>query len=172
VTTGFVARLNSAFIKRKDKSQGGAAMFSKKPGKEEDDIKENVLFPSGVPTDKLCSTSLMDQYKLTVEIWDRVRARRQLANSFYVTINSAVVVAVWSKDSPAAGSGYVLLVGIALSVLWLLTILNYAHLSNSKSKVVYALEKHLPSAPFSAESKNPRMLPFTLPAQPVDATPA
>jgi hypothetical protein len=136
-------------------------MFSKKPGKEGDEIKESVLFPSGVPTDKLCSTSLMDQYKLTVEIWDRVRARRQLANSFYVTINSAVVVAVWSKDSPAAGSGYVLLVGIVLSVLWLLTILNYAHLSDSKSKVVRALERYLPSAPFSAEPRDPRMLPFT-----------
>jgi hypothetical protein len=100
-------------------------------------------------------------YKLTVEIWDRVRARRQLANSFYVTINSAVVVAVWSKDSPAAGSGYVLLVGIVLALLWLLTILNYAYLSDSKSKVIRALERYSPSAPFSAEPKDPRMLPFT-----------
>jgi hypothetical protein len=103
----------------------------------------------------------MDQYKLAVEIWDRVRARRQLANSFYLTINSAIIVALWGKDSPAFGSGYVALAGMIITVLWFLTILNFRSLADSKFTVICTLEKYLPSAPFRAEPRGPRSFPFT-----------
>jgi hypothetical protein len=128
---------------------------------ETDEIEERDLFPSGVPTTERDKQFLMDQYKLAVEIWDRVRARRQLANSFYVTINSAVIVALWGKESPAFGSGYVALAGMIITVLWFLTILNFRSLADSKFTVICTLEKYLPSAPFRAEPRAPRSFPFT-----------
>jgi hypothetical protein len=120
------------------------------------------LFPSGVPIAPSDRPLLMDQYKLAVELWDRTRARRQLANSFYVTINSLVIGAGWAKDSPVFGSAYICFPGIAVCVLWVITIWNYGVLSNSKLEVIKELETQLPSAPFRTELTHRKMfLRFT-----------
>ena len=49
-------------------------------------------------------SAILEQYKLYVEMADRVSARRALANTFFLTLNTAVFTAIgvsW-KDPPKA----------------------------------------------------------------------
>jgi hypothetical protein len=50
----------------------------------------SALFPTAVPEGKAADI-VFEQYKLAVEMWDRVRARRQTVNAFYATISAAIV---------------------------------------------------------------------------------
>ncbi len=100
---------------------------------------------------------LMDQYKLYVEMADRISARRSLANTFFLTLNTAVFAAVglfW-RDPPAAPP---LLAVFPVAVLalqclvWFWTIRSYRQLNAGKWAVVGALERRLPASPWwSAE---------------------
>lgn len=63
---------------------------------------------------------LLDQYKLYVEMADRISARRQTANSYFLSINTALVGFVGYITSKESGDYYWLLpvAGVALSYLW------------------------------------------------------
>jgi hypothetical protein len=104
---------------------------------------------------------MFEQYKLAVEMWDRVRARRQHANSFYVTINSAIVAALIVKGAPEYVIAPAAIAGVAVCALWLITIMNYKTLTDGKFHVICQLEQQLPSAPFRSEPGGPNLLPFT-----------
>lgn len=96
---------------------------------------------------------LLDQYKLYIEMADRVSARRQAANSYFVTLNTALlgfVGYVTTKDS----NEYMWLlgiVGVVLSYLWYRIIVSYRDLNSAKFKVVHEIEKRLPISPYDAE---------------------
>ena len=113
---------------------------------------------------------LFEQYRLYVEMADRISSRRQTANSYFLSINTALlgfVGYVGTKDSP----GYLWLVaaaGITLSYLWYRLIRSYRDLNAAKFKVVHEIEKHLPLSPYDAEweamgrGNNPKLYkPFT-----------
>jgi hypothetical protein len=53
---------------------------------------------AGATEGKVVSDREFEQYKLAVEMEDRVRARRQLTNSFYATINVAIIGEIAAKD--------------------------------------------------------------------------
>jgi hypothetical protein len=42
-------------------------------------------------------TIVLEQYKLYVEMADRLSARRALANTFFLTVNTAVLIGLASK---------------------------------------------------------------------------
>jgi len=119
------------------------------------EVIDQTLFPQGKPTDPAISM-LVEQYKLVVELWDRIRARRQQSNTFYLSINSALLVAMTAitKETTASPKLPLLLslVGLLICVLWLTTIVNYKSLTDRKYEIIVRLERVLPSAPFSAES--------------------
>lgn len=108
---------------------------------------------------------LLDQYKLYVEMADRVSARRQSANSYFLSVNSAILAFVGyvtSKDS----SDYLWLLGISgvtLSYLWFRLIRSYRDLNTAKFEVIHAIEKRIPISPYNAEweamgrGKDPRL---------------
>lgn len=113
---------------------------------------------------------LLDQYKLYVEMADRISSRRQSANSYFLTINTALlsfVGYITAKDT----SDYLWLlgvVGVALCYLWYRLIRSYRDLNTAKFAVVHAIEKKLPLSPYDAEweamgrGKNPKLYkPFT-----------
>ena len=113
---------------------------------------------------------LFEQYKLFVEMADRISSRRQAANSYFVSINTAIfgfVGYVGAKDS----AGYLWLVavgGITLSYLWYRLICSYRGLNTAKFKVIHEIEKRLPLSPYDAEweaverENNPELYrPFT-----------
>ncbi len=91
---------------------------------------------------------LLEQYKLAVEMADRVSARRATANSFFVTVQSALVAAFgFANDDrwPLA------VAGIVIAVTWWLSLRSYRMLNKAKFEVIGKVEQGLPLAPFADE---------------------
>lgn len=99
---------------------------------------------------------LFEQYKISVEMADRVSARRMLANSFFAGVHTTFAVAytVLLKEKELQSS---LLIFVPLSALlllcylWCSVVRSYRQLNLGKFKVVLALEQMLPVAPFDTE---------------------
>ena len=106
------------------------------------------------------SDHLLEQYKLYVEMADRVSQRRDQSNRFYVTIVSAlaaIVVIIARFGVPENGSLLevaflvVGLFGLALSVVWHFNIRSYRTLNSAKFDIINGIEKQLPYAGYSKE---------------------
>jgi len=99
---------------------------------------------------------ILEQYKIYVDMADKVSSRRMLANSFFVSIHTAFVAALsfLSRDGHfhnGAASYAPLVALILLCILWWQTVRSYRQLNSGKFKVIHELEKHLPVTPFVAE---------------------
>jgi len=85
---------------------------------------------------------------------DRVSQRRQTANSFYLTVNTAIIgaTAYLSTLHPSWLSGVVLsMAGLAVCVVWGWNILSYKTLNGAKWQVITDLEQSLVARPFHDE---------------------
>ena len=103
---------------------------------------------------------LLEQYKLYVEMADRVSQRRDQSNRFYVTIVSAlaaIVVIIARFGVPENGALLevaflvVGLFGLALSVVWHFNIRSYRTLNSAKFAIINRMEKQLPYAGYNEE---------------------
>lgn len=92
--------------------------------------------------------TLLEQYKLAVEMADRVSARRGAANGFFFTVSSALLAASESLGLPLAAAG-----GIVLSLAWMIQLRSYRKLNAAKWAVIGELENRLPARPFADEWK-------------------
>lgn len=97
----------------------------------------------------------MEIYKLTVEMADRVSARRAAANAFFLTVNTTLVAVVGLR-SETSGSALlpvsVCVAGIAVAMCWWFLLRNYRHLNEAKFAVINRIEaEHLPVKPFLDE---------------------
>lgn len=102
----------------------------------------------------------LEQYKLFVEMTDRVGQRRDQANRFYGAIFSALaaVLLVAARFQLSGGTWEVVflavgVIGAALAVIWFLTLHSYRSLNAAKFDVIYQMEEKLPFAPYDAEWK-------------------
>ena len=102
---------------------------------------------------------LLEQYKLFVESADRISQRRQNANSFFLTINTALLALAGGMLSHDSQSQYawwflpVAAVGLVLCYAWYRLVLSYKGLNAGKFEVIHAIEMKLPIALFDAEWK-------------------
>src|SRR5882724_11013931 len=85
---------------------------------------------------------LLEQYKLYVEMADRVSQRRLTTNSYFLSINSALLAFVgYIMSKPLNDvSAYLWLVGgagIVLSLLWFNIITSYRDLNTAKFKILH-----------------------------------
>jgi len=100
---------------------------------------------------------LLEQYKLYIQMADKISERRQAANNYGLTINTAlvtVVAALLSKQPSWLPSvAYVLIAacGIVLCVTWRRIIRSYKDLNSGKFKVIHEMEKLLPVRPYDCE---------------------
>lgn len=99
------------------------------------------------------NATLLEQYKLYVEMADRISARRGVANTFFLTLNTAVATAVgvfWQR--PPHTSAWVAVAPLAAllcqCLAWFWTLRSYRQLNGAKYAVVGALERRLPAAPY------------------------
>jgi hypothetical protein len=119
-------------------------------------------------------SALLEQYKIYVEMADRISARRGLANTFFLTFNSAVftlIGAFWTARPHATSALLIVpvLVLMAQCLAWFWLIRSYRQLNAAKYAVVGALEERLPASPYwraewkaLGEGKDPsRYLPLT-----------
>ncbi len=97
--------------------------------------------------------AILEQYKLCVEMAERVSARRAFANTFFLTLNTGVFTlfgTLW-KDRPSGAVWWlafpvIVLVGECLAWFWLLR--SYRQLNSAKYAVIGALEELLPTSPY------------------------
>jgi hypothetical protein len=96
---------------------------------------------------------LLDQYKLYVEMADRISQRRTTANNYFLTVNSAILGFVGYLTSKESTEWLWLLAvaGCALSFLWFSIIISHKKLNTAKWLVVHEIEKRLPMSPYDAE---------------------
>jgi hypothetical protein len=121
------------------------------------EILHNSEQPAAIRATAASANVLLDQYKLYVEMADRISSRRQTTNSFFLALNSAIIsiggyTAV--KEGPAVPLGLIVLTavaGVMISALWLRLILSYRDLNSAKFEVIHAIEKLLPVSPYDAE---------------------
>jgi hypothetical protein len=101
--------------------------------------------------------ALLEQYKIYVEMADRISARRGQANTFFLAINTGVftILGVLWEHRPSGAPQLLFVPWMALVVqclAWFWTLRSYRQLSTAKYAVVGALEELLPTSPYwSAE---------------------
>ncbi len=138
---------------------------------------DDVLFPGGSPSSSdRAQQLLLDQYRLIVESSERVVARRQTANTFFLSINSALLIAtgILLREgdvlSPVGGGVGVAvgMTGVFTCFVWWRMVTSFRQLNTAKFSIIGLLEQHLPAAVFGAEwvalgkGENPSLYrPFT-----------
>jgi hypothetical protein len=120
---------------------------------------EAQLFSASVPgMSKEERTLVMEQYKLYVEMMDKVSERRNQANSFFLTMNTALIIAlsgiVSLVQKPGTRCGCLVVAGVAgviFCLTWRRLIDSYSQLNRGKFRIIHLLETRLPARLFSAE---------------------
>jgi hypothetical protein len=133
---------------------------------------KKVLFTPGEK--RAAGAEYLEQYKLYLEMLDRISERRQTANSYFLTINTGLcglVGYLFSRDAAPELHNLFWLIpiaGILLSYFWYRLVRSYRDLNSAKFTVVHLIEEHLPLAPYKAEwielgegKDSKRYTPFT-----------
>jgi hypothetical protein len=97
--------------------------------------------------------AVLEQYKMYVEMADRISQRRGLTNTFFLTLNTAIftVIGVFWKDRPDAEVWWLvfpLLVVLGQCFAWFYLVRSYRQLNTAKYEVIGALEERLPASPY------------------------
>jgi hypothetical protein len=113
----------------------------------------------------------LEQYKLFVETEEKLVARRQEENRFFLSVNALVLGVIslllrQGLDDQAAWVGVVLLAaaGLVLCYAWFRIIASYKTLNEAKFAVIDQFEEQLPAQMFIAEWKEAKARnykPFT-----------
>ena len=105
---------------------------------------------------------LIELYKFYAGTADAVSTRRQSANAFFLTLNTALLALIgYSFRYSANGNHSVCLpvvliaavVGLILCYLWFRTIKSHQQLNNGKFDVINLMEQKLPFAPYGKRSE-------------------
>jgi len=102
--------------------------------------------------------TILEQYKLYVEMTDRVSQRRMSANAFFITVNTlslAVAAFTKGKESPQE-LPWVIFAGIfgcVISIVWYFVIRSYKQLNAGKFTIINKIEKQLPLLVYTKERK-------------------
>jgi hypothetical protein len=97
--------------------------------------------------------AVMEQWKLYVEMADRISNRRGLTNTFFLTLNTAIftVIGIVGKERPDVSPWALalpLVVALGECAAWWWLVRSYRQLNTAKFKVVGALEERLPASPY------------------------
>jgi hypothetical protein len=109
------------------------------------------------PTDELTADeqrTIVDIYKVLIDMADKVSQRRQNANNFYLSVNTAITGAaayLLAMGNPSASIVIISLAGFVVCLLWKRNIESYKDLNNGKFQVITEIETALPVAAFTKE---------------------
>ena len=99
-------------------------------------------------------------YKLAVEMADRISARRGIANSFFLTVNTGIVAILGSQDV----RWYLAAAGIVFAVTWWALLKSYRDLNAAKFKIILEMEERFPVRVYGDEwdrlQRDPRRFGF------------
>jgi hypothetical protein len=118
------------------------------------------LFPNGLPKNEEERDRLFELYKIMVTSSENLVDRRQGVNTFFLTINGAVVTAaglILSLKShgrvEAAGLLVLTITGAILALAWRSLITSFGQLNTGKFTVINRIEEEFPAAIYAAEWK-------------------
>lgn len=118
------------------------------------------LFPNGLPSTEKDWDRLFELYKLMVASSEALVARRQGLNTFFLTVNGAVVTAAGliitnGKDPRLQALAMLALTtaGTILCIAWRTLIKSFGQLNTGKFAVINRIEQLFPAAIFLAEWK-------------------
>jgi hypothetical protein len=98
--------------------------------------------------------SVVDIYKVLIDMADKVSQRRQNANNFYLSVNTAITGAAAYLSATGNSSANIFIISLAgflVCLLWKRNIDSYKDLNKGKFFVIHEIEKALPIAAFTAE---------------------
>jgi hypothetical protein len=117
-----------------------------------------VLFPSGPPKDSGEAQQAVELYKIMVQSSEGLVGRRQAVNTFFLTINGALLTASGliiqnAEDNRIAALGIAVLAitGAILCAAWRSLILSFGQLNRGKFQVINSIERYLRAAIYAAE---------------------
>lgn len=133
------------------------------------DIREKLIVKDKTIYGESYGTQCLEIYKLYVQMADNISVRRQSANSFFLTVNTAIIGVVGYVGGTSGNWNWaVSLAGLILCYAWYRLVRSYKDMNSGKFKVVHEIEKELPLSPYDAEwealgrGKDPKLyLPFT-----------
>lgn len=121
---------------------------------------DTALFPNGLPTNDADIQHTLELYKLMVASSESLVARRQGVNTFFLTINGAILTAasllISNQSDPqllAIGLSVLTATGAILALAWRSLIVSFGQLNTGKFAVINRIEKILPAAVYFAEWK-------------------
>ena len=100
---------------------------------------------------------LFEQYKLYVESVEKTSDRRQHANNYFITINTAPISLIGLSfqikffENLAGIKSVLALLGIIICIVFWFLIRSYKQLNTGKFAVIHEIEKHLPLALYKYE---------------------
>jgi hypothetical protein len=89
----------------------------------------------------------LELYKLAVEMADRMSARRALANTFFLTVNTGLAALLGGGDL----RWYVAAAGLVFAFAWWWVLQSYRKLNAAKFAVIHDIEERLPHRLFTEE---------------------
>lgn len=94
-----------------------------------------------------------EQYKLYVETAEKVSEKRQTANTYFLSLNSFLLVLSGYLTTIKFQLWHLLLIitGIFICIFWLLNLQSYRNLNSAKYKVIHEMEDKLPINLFDKE---------------------
>ncbi len=120
----------------------------------------DALLPEGEPESEEERARIFDLYKLMVGTSEALVGRRQGLNTFFLTLNGALLTGIGliiqgggEKRLVAGGILIIALAGGILSIAWQSLLKSFGQLNTGKFAVINRLEKLLPAAIFAAEWK-------------------
>ena len=87
-----------------------------------------------------------ETYKLAVEMADKVSGRRDTANTFFLTLNSGLLLL-----HDKVNTVFLALIGLVFCVSWWMLLKSYRELNSAKFQVIQEMEVSLPLKPFTDE---------------------
>jgi len=132
-------------------------------------IREKLIVKNSEDYGEKYQSHCLEIYKLYVQMADNISARRQAANSFFLTINTAIIgLAGYVGGTSGKWNWVVSLAGMVLCYAWYHLIRSYKNMNSGKFKVIHEIEKELSLSPYDAEwealgrGKDSKLyLPFT-----------
>jgi len=95
---------------------------------------------------------LLEQYKVYVEMADRVSQRRMTVNTFFITLNSSMLTLTGLfKGNLSKWFILIAAVGLVTSLAWYYILNSYKQLNAGKYIVIHELEKSLPASLYGYE---------------------
>jgi hypothetical protein len=117
-----------------------------------------VLFPFGPPTSNPATQQTFDLYKIMVASSEALVSRRQAVNTFFLTMNGALLTAsgliVQSSGGQRLGGlgiAVLSLAGALLCLAWRSLITSFGQLNRGKFQVINTIERYFTAAIYAAE---------------------